>query len=87
MTFRCIGPKAFREVFWPSNGPGGYLSPTLSDRGDICAFTGAREVAAILEKAGCDHVKAAAQTEAAFSIDDTKDPFSRSYFSGWKILL
>ena len=32
----------------------------LSDRGDICAFTGARGVAAILEKAGCDHVKAAA---------------------------
>jgi hypothetical protein len=46
----------------------------LSDRGDICAFTGARGVAAILEKAGCDHVKAAAQTEAAFSTDDTKDP-------------
>jgi hypothetical protein len=38
---------------------------TLSDRGDICAFTGARGVAAILEKAGCDHVKAVAQTEAA----------------------
>jgi hypothetical protein len=32
----------------------------LSDRGDICAFTGARGVAAILEKTGCDHVKAAA---------------------------
>ena len=28
----------------------------LSDRGDICAFAGARGVAAILEKAGCDHV-------------------------------
>jgi acyl-CoA reductase-like NAD-dependent aldehyde dehydrogenase len=32
----------------------------LSDRGDICAFTGARGIAAILEKAGCDHVKSAA---------------------------
>jgi hypothetical protein len=31
----------------------------LSDRGDICAFSGARGIAAILEKAGCDHVKAA----------------------------
>jgi hypothetical protein len=38
---------------------------TLSDRGDIYAFTGARGVAAILEKAGCDHVKAMAQTKAA----------------------
>jgi hypothetical protein len=35
----------------------------LSDRGDFCAFAGAREVAAILEKTGCDHVKAAAQVE------------------------
>jgi hypothetical protein len=32
----------------------------LSDRGDMCAFADARGVAAILEKAGCDHVKAAA---------------------------
>jgi Ribonuclease G/E len=46
----------------------------LSDRGDVCAFFGARGVAAILEKAGCEHVKTLAQAEAAFSIDDTKDP-------------
>jgi hypothetical protein len=29
----------------------------LSDQGDVCAFSGARGVAAVLEKAGCDHVK------------------------------
>jgi organic hydroperoxide reductase OsmC/OhrA len=29
----------------------------LSDRVDVCAFSSARGVAAILEKAGCDHVK------------------------------
>jgi hypothetical protein len=46
----------------------------LSDRGDVCTFSGARGVAAILEKAGCEHVKTLAQAEAAFSIDDTKDP-------------
>jgi molecular chaperone GrpE (heat shock protein) len=46
----------------------------LNDHGDICAFSSARGIAAILEKAGCDHVKAGAQAEAAFSIDDTKDP-------------
>jgi predicted RNase H-like nuclease (RuvC/YqgF family) len=45
----------------------------LIDRGDICAFSGARGVAAILEKAGCEHVKAAAQAEAAFSLNNTKD--------------
>jgi hypothetical protein len=27
-----------------------------------------------LEKAGCEHVKTLAQAEAAFSINDTKDP-------------
>jgi hypothetical protein len=46
----------------------------LSDRRDICAFSGARGISTILEKAGCGHVKAIAQAEAAFSIDDTKDP-------------
>jgi hypothetical protein len=46
----------------------------LSDRGDVCAFSGTRGVATILEKAGCKHVKTLAQAEAAFSIDDTKDP-------------
>jgi hypothetical protein len=46
----------------------------LSDRGDICAFSGARGVAAILEKSGCEHVKTLAEAEAAVYIDDTKDP-------------
>jgi hypothetical protein len=29
----------------------------LSDRGDVCAFSGACGISAILEKAGCDHIK------------------------------
>ena len=29
----------------------------LNGRGDICAFSGARGIAAILEKLGCDQVK------------------------------
>jgi hypothetical protein len=57
----------------------------LSDRGDICAFSGARGIAAILEKASCDHVKATAQAEAAFSIDDTKDPSAEATLVGKKI--
>jgi Ribonuclease G/E len=32
----------------------------LSDRGDVCAFSDAREISAILEKAGCDHIKVVA---------------------------
>jgi hypothetical protein len=46
----------------------------LNDRGDVCAFSGARGIASILEKSGCDHVKTLAQVEAALSVDDTKDP-------------
>jgi chromosome segregation ATPase len=41
----------------------------LSDRSDFCAFAGAKGVAAILEKSGCKHVKAATQTEAVFSVE------------------
>ena len=56
----------------------------LSGRGDICAFSGARGVAAILEKPGCEHVKTLAQAEAAFSIDDTKDPSTEASLIGGK---
>jgi predicted RNase H-like nuclease (RuvC/YqgF family) len=56
----------------------------LSDRGDICAFSGARGIVAILEKAGCDHVNAIAQAEVAFSIDDTKDPLAEATLVGGK---
>jgi hypothetical protein len=56
----------------------------LNDRGDICAFSGARGIAAILEKAGCDHIKTAAQAEVAFSIEDTKDPSAEATLVGRK---
>jgi hypothetical protein len=56
----------------------------FSDRGDICAFSGAWGISAILEKAGCDHVKAIAQVEAAFSVDDTKDPSAEATLMGGK---
>jgi hypothetical protein len=56
----------------------------LSGRGDACAFSGARGIAAILEKSGCDHVKALAQAEAILSIDDTKDPSAEASLVGGK---
>jgi hypothetical protein len=56
----------------------------LSDRMDICAFSGARGIAAILEKVGCDHVKAIAQAEATSSTDDTKDPSTEATLMGGK---
>jgi hypothetical protein len=60
-------------IEWISNEAEAF-EEILSDHGDVCAFSGVRGVAAILEKAGCEHVKNLAQAEAAFSIDDTKDP-------------
>jgi hypothetical protein len=56
----------------------------LSDRGDVCVFSGARGISAILEKAGCDHIKTMAQAKAAFSIDDTKDPSAEATLMGGK---
>jgi cell division septum initiation protein DivIVA len=56
----------------------------LNYRGDICVFSGARGISAILEKAGCDHITAIAQAEAAFSIEDTKDPSTEATLMGGK---
>jgi hypothetical protein len=55
-----------------------------SDRGDFCTFAGARGVAAILEKIGCEHVKAATQTEAVFTVENTKDPSAEATLLGGK---
>jgi hypothetical protein len=56
----------------------------LSDHGDFCAFACARGVAAILDKTGCEHVKAAAQAETFFSIDNTKEPSTKATLMGRK---
>jgi hypothetical protein len=57
----------------------------LSDRGDVCAFSGALGISAILERAGCDHVKAMAKAKAVLSIDDTKDPSAEATLMGGKV--
>jgi acyl-CoA reductase-like NAD-dependent aldehyde dehydrogenase len=56
----------------------------LSDHGDVCVFSGAQGISAILEKAGCEHIKTMAQAEAAFSVDDTKDPSAEATLMGGK---
>jgi hypothetical protein len=66
------------------NGEAEAFEEVLSGRGDVCAFSGARGIAAILEKAGCKHVKILAQAEAAFSIEDTKDPSAEESLVGGK---
>jgi hypothetical protein len=56
----------------------------LSDRGDVCAFSGACGISAILENVGCDHIKTMAQAEAAFPADVTKDPSAEATLMGGK---
>jgi hypothetical protein len=66
------------------NGETEAFEEVLSGRGDVCAFSGARGIAAILEKAGCEHVKILAQAEAALCIEDTKDPSAEASLVGGK---
>jgi hypothetical protein len=56
----------------------------LGDQGDFYAFAIARGVVAILEKTGCEHVKAIAQAEAIFSANDTKDHSAEASLLGGK---
>jgi hypothetical protein len=68
-------------IEWISGEAKGFKE-ILSDRGDVCAFSGARGVSTILEKAGCNHVKTLTHAEAAFFVDDTKDPSAEASLMG-----
>jgi hypothetical protein len=70
-------------IEWISNEAEAF-EEILSDHGDVCAFSGARGVAAIMEKSGCEHVKILAQAKAAFSVDDTTDPSAEASLIGGK---
>jgi hypothetical protein len=92
-SFANIGAYSSKDNFVLGNpeGPIEWISgeadafeEILNGRGDVCAFSGARGVAAILEKAGCEHVKSLAQTEAALSVEDTKDPSAEASLVGGK---
>ena len=65
-SFVNVGAYSSEENFIQGNpeGPIKWISSEadafeeiLSDRGDVCAFSGARGIAAILEKAGCELLK------------------------------
>jgi hypothetical protein len=62
--------EAFEEIF--------------SDRGDLCAFAGARGATSILEKAGCEHTKVVAHSNFAFLVDDIKNPLAEATTLGGK---
>jgi hypothetical protein len=92
-SFAKVGAYSSKENFirgdpegvieWIS-GEAEAFEEILNDCEDIYAFSGARGIEAILEKAGCDHVKTTANAEATFSIDDTKDPSAEATLMGGK---
>jgi hypothetical protein len=93
-SFASVGAFSSEENFTRGNpeGPIEWISheaeafeEILNSRGDICAFSGARGIATVLERKGCNHVKSLAQTETALSTEDIKDPSAESSLVGGKI--
>jgi hypothetical protein len=81
-SFASVGAFSSEENFSRGNpeGPIKWISheaeafeEILNGRSDICAFSGARGIATVLEKKGCEHVKSLAQSEATLSSEDIKD--------------
>jgi hypothetical protein len=92
-SFASVGAFSSEENFIRGDpeGPIGWISheaeafeEILNSRGDICAFLGARGIATILERKGCDHIKFLAQSEASLSSEDIKDPSAEASLVGGK---
>ena len=92
-SFANVGAFSSEENFSRGNpeGPLEWISyeaesfeEILNSRGDICAFSGARGIASVLEKKGCGHVKFLAQSEATLSSEDIKDPSAEASVVGGK---
>ena len=90
-SFANVGTFSIEENFSRGNpeGPMEWISneaeafeEILNSRGDICAFSGARGIATVLEKKGCEHVKSLAQSEATLSSEDIKDPLAEASMIG-----
>jgi hypothetical protein len=72
------------EVIQWINGEVEDFEEVLSDREDFCAFVGARGATSILDKVGCDHAKAVAQPDFAFSADHIRNPSAKATTLGGK---
>jgi hypothetical protein len=92
-SFASVGAFSSEENFTRGNpeGPIEWISheaeafkEILNSRGDICAFSGARGIATILEMKGCEHMKSLAQSETALSSEDIKDPSAEASLVGGK---
>jgi hypothetical protein len=92
-SFARVGAFSSEENFSRGNpeGPIEWISheaeafeEILNSRGDICAFSGARGIAIVLERKGCEHVKSLAQSKATLSSEDIKDPSAEASMVGGK---
>ena len=92
-SFTSVGAFSSEENFSRGNPEGviewidheaDAFEEILNSREDICAFSGARGIASILEKKGCEHVKILAQTEATLSFEDARDPSDEASVIGGK---
>jgi hypothetical protein len=92
-SFASVGAFSSEENFTRGNpeGPIEWISheaeafeEILNSHRDICAFSGARGIATILERKGCEHVKFLAQFETALSSEDIKDPSAEASLVGGK---
>jgi hypothetical protein len=90
-SFANVGAFSSEENFSRGNpkGPMEWISneaeafeEILNSRGDICAFSGARGIATVLEMKGCEHVKSLAQSEATLSSEDIKEPSAEASMIG-----
>jgi hypothetical protein len=92
-SFASVGAFSSEENFTKGDpeGPIEWISheaeafeEILNSCGDICVFSGARGIATILERKGCEHVKFLAQSETALSSEDIKDPSAEASLAGGK---
>jgi hypothetical protein len=72
-----------RVIRW-IDGEAEVFDEILSDRGDFCAFAGARGADSLLEKDGCEHTKAIIQPEFSVSVNDIKEPSAEATALGGK---
>ena len=78
-NFICGDPD--RVIRWIS-GEAEAFDEILSDRGDFCAFAGARGAVSLLEKASYEHAKAVIQLEFSVSVNDIKEPSAKATVLG-----
>jgi hypothetical protein len=66
------------------NGESEAFEEILSDRGDFCAFAGARGAMSVLEKVGCEHAKVVVQPGFSLLANDIKNPSAEATTLGGK---